>query len=59
MSNDRPNLLPKGIVVNAPHIEQSLERKAGEPVNGDDIERMWKGILVNSLSSAGNLSNAQ
>lgn len=42
MSDDRPNLLPKGIVVNAPDIEQSIERLAGEPVDGADIERMWK-----------------
>jgi len=59
MSGGHSNLLPKGIVVNAPNIEQSIERLAGEPVDGADIERMWKGILVNSLSHTGNLSNTQ
>ncbi|KAG9244024.1 hypothetical protein BJ878DRAFT_480554 [Calycina marina] len=42
MVEERPNLLPKGIVLNAPNVEQSIEREAGAPVDVADIERMWK-----------------
>jgi hypothetical protein len=36
-------LLPKGIVINSPEIEGSIERNNTEPLDLADIAKFWKG----------------
>jgi hypothetical protein len=39
-------ILPKGIVVNSPGIEGSIERINTEPLDLADIANFWKGRAV-------------
>lgn len=42
-------ILPKGIVVNSPDIEGSIERINGQPLDLEDIAKFWKGSLPHAV----------
>lgn len=39
-------ILPKGIVVNAPGLEGTIERINTEPLDLADIAKFWKGTVL-------------
>lgn len=39
-------ILPKGILVNSPGIENRIESINQEPLEPKDIARFWKGSLI-------------
>lgn len=45
-------LLPKGIVINSPEIEGSIERNNTEPLDLADIAKFWKGTAALGLPPA-------
>lgn len=46
-------ILPKGIVVNSPHISADIERIDREPLTSEEIGKLWKGShLLQILETA-------
>jgi hypothetical protein len=43
-------ILPKGLVINSPHIEGQIGSINAEPLDLADIAKFWKGSLAHIMS---------
>jgi hypothetical protein len=43
-------ILPKGIVVNSPDLNLSIERINAQPLDLEDIAKFWKGTLPHAIT---------